>query len=386
MIKSQNIICFSSIDWGYSRHRHHHLMKRLARDNRVLFIENLGLRTPAPRDAKRLVKKLRRLAQSVTKGPARVDENLYIYSPPVLPFYSNWVVHLINRLWLRYVLGRCFRKLALIDPVVWVYGPTRLVVEQALPIESKLLVYDCCDNFPAFPHAPKDATETEAKMIKEADVVLASSDGLFEKVKALNSESYLIKNAAEVNHFAQARNNLPLPKDLKNVPRPIIGFIGAIYEWVDQDLICEIAKQKPDWSVVMIGPSKVDLSKLKAVPNVYLLGSKDYSRLPNYLKAFDVCTIPFLVTQVTANADQVKIYEYLSGGKPVVSTPLPEVTHFNSVVYVAGTSSEFIQQVQNGLDERNNAELAKLRAEFVKNETWDARFQSASRVLSQKLR
>lgn len=386
MIEGQNVICFSNIDWGFMRHRHHHLMKRLAKHNRVLFIETFGMRTPNPRDAARLAKKLRRLVESARKGPVRIDTNLYIYSPVVLPFYNNRVAHFFNRLWLERALDRYFKELNLVDAVVWVYLPTRLVVEQALRIKSKLLVYDCCDNVPAFPHAPKDIRETEIKIAKEANIVLAASKGLFEKVKALNSNSYLIRNAAEVDHFARARDNLPPPQDMKNIPQPRIGFMGAIYEWMDQDLVCRIARERPKWSIVLVGPSKVDVSKLEAVSNIYLLGDKSYADLPNYLRAFDVCVIPFSLSELTTDTNPVKAYEYLSAGKPVVSTPLPEMDQFKDVVYIADTCADFIKQIQNGLNETNDSQLVKLRMKSVANETWDIRFQSVTDLLSQELR
>lgn len=164
---------------------------------------------------------------------------------------------------------------------------------------------------------------------------------------------------------------------MKAVKGPIIGYYGAIADWFDCDILVKLVKEFPKASIVLIG--QVDNTEVKEIAekyrNIILLGEKPYAQLPSYLQFFDVCIIPFKLTSLIKATSPVKIYEYLAAGKPVVTTNMPELEDYKSVIYKTSTPKAFTQAVKQALIEKSNT-IKKTRQEIAKQHTWEMRAQA----------
>ena len=186
------------------------------------------------------------------------------------------------------------------------------------------------------------------------------------------------------DHFSKASSkDTNIPKEIDAIKRPIIGFFGLIREWLDMELIKHLATKCPDLSIVLIGKSAVDTSTLNGVKNIHLLGHKDYSTLPSYAKAFDVCIIPFKVNELTRNVNPIKLREYLAMGKPVVSTYMLEVAKYK-VVEIAETYDEFVKKIELCLKKNQESDI-KERQDSIRTETWQYRMEKISEIVEQKI-
>src|SRR5262249_9822468 len=153
---------------------------------------------------------------------------------------------------------------------------------------------------------------------------------------------------------------------------PIIGFFGLIESWIDLGLIARIARQRPDWLVVVIGRQAVDVSELVGYANIVMLGHKPFAELPAYGRFFDVRMLPYHRTAQVIHRNPIKLREYLAMGKPVVSVRFPHVEQFRDVVYLASDHDDYIRQIERALRE-NTSDAARMRMETVREHTWEAR-------------
>jgi GT2 family glycosyltransferase/glycosyltransferase involved in cell wall biosynthesis len=247
------------------------------------------------------------------------------------------------------------------------------------PIAKKLkdkygwnIIYDCMDEHEGFSTNNQAMLSDESEIAREASSVTVSSKYLMDKMSRYNRNCFLIRNATDFNHFSY----LPQNDLLKKVRKPIIGYYDAISDWFDIDLIVYAASERKDWNFVIIGgnDSGIDLSLLEKLPNVKLLGEKSYSELPKYLYWFDVCIIPFKLTKLTEATNPVKLYEYLSSGKPVVSTKLPELMLVSEYLYLAGDKDDFVAKIDNALNE-SDFNLVEKRIQMAKENTWETRYK-----------
>jgi len=212
--------------------------------------------------------------------------------------------------------------------------------------------------------------EQEEGLSKISNLVIVSSQKLYHLQKQLVDKVIQVGNGTDFNHFSQlTRNHL-----LAHIPKPIIGYYGAISDWFDMDLIKQAALSRPDWSFVLIGSTYgASLNGVERISNIYLLGEKPYEELPGYLYWFDVCCIPFKLNELTEATNPVKLYEYLSAGKPVVATRLPELKEYSRYLYLADGVRDFVSNVEEALEE-DDPERRNQRIEFAKGNSWDQRF------------
>jgi len=167
---------------------------------------------------------------------------------------------------------------------------------------------------------------------------------------------------------------------MQGIPHPILGFFGLIRDWVDLDLLAEVAKRRPRWHIVLIGDadSGVNLATYRDVPNMHFLGRRPYASLPAYCKCFDVGLIPFKINDLTKAVNPIKLREYLAAGLPVVSTPLPEVAAFNGHVHAAGSADTFLAETEECLESApDRRECSRTMA----GETWPAKLNLVDAVL-----
>jgi glycosyltransferase involved in cell wall biosynthesis len=367
---------------GPTRFSKHHLASYLARRGaRVLYVEApltpLSLRRPRPF--------FMDLRQTLVR-PRRVAERLWVrrYFLPVpyhaaTPLTNRRTANRLGQRLLAPAIRHDLQRMRFKSPIVIAGLPHAADVTPSLA--RRLLVYHCADDFAHVHGFPASLPGLEADLCRQADLVVTTSETLCQSRREWNPRTYWIPNAADVEHFSTRAEPTP---ELYGVPRPIVGFVGGLSEWVDLDLVARIAIRRPDWSFVLVGPIGVDTTVVQASRNVRLLGPRSYTRLPAYLAAMDVALIPFKHNEVTFHADPIKAYEYLAAGVPVVATDLPALHRLAHVVRLASTEAGFEQEIAAAIAEGRDARRAERQAE-ARCHTWSSRFDRFWTLLEERL-
>lgn len=386
-LTQNNIICLSSVPWDYLKIANQQTMIRLARANRVLFIErNMSLAAwLCDREKARGCRKLRQARLR------REGENLFIFTPPfALPWASKSVtINRINMFLTRSRVRPLLEELQFSDPIYYSYLPQGHFLVGHL--NEKLVCYEVIDEYSAFPHiSPRLAAALESKMLKKADLVFAISPNLYRNRIDRNQATHLVPIGAETEHFGRSRrSDLEKPSELTGLPAPIIGYFGGIDDRFDSELYRYLAGEFPDCSFIIIGPEKGEkISKsLSDLTNIHFLGPQNYEQLPRYLKYFDVCTLPYRITPFIENIFPNKIFEYLSSGKPVVTTAIPAIEYLreSGAICWARTREEFRAGIRRGLEESENDLLVRKRIKIAENNTWDKRVEKIARLIANRL-
>jgi len=385
VLKKQNIICISSIDWDFIWQGHQEIMSSLAENgNKVLFIENTGVRAPGIKDMPRIKLRIRNWLAGV-KGIRKEAENLYVFSPLVLPLPYSRAARIINKYLIMRALNRWMKAMNFSDPVVWSFLPTPLSVDIADNILKKILIYYCINNFSASSTSAKKIAASEKNMIKKADFVFVTSKQLCNYCSQYNNNTHIFPFAVNFSKFKESADSVLHPPDeLKKIAKPIIGYVGGVHKWIDQELIEYAAKKYSSYSFVFVGPLQTDVSRLRVLKNVYFLGKKEHRELPLFVKYFDVCLIPYLITEYTNNVYPTKLNEYLALSKPVVSTGLPEVIEFNNqngnIVYVSGTKENFTDCLEKAVNE-DKLSMKEHRLKVAEDNSWVSRIEQMSRLI-----
>ena len=240
------------------------------------------------------------------------------------------------------------------------------------------IIYDCMDEHAGFSTNMEKMLMNEELLAKESDLVIATSQTLYEKNKVFQKNVIRVPNGADFEHFSR----LPANELLTHLRRPIIGYYGAVSDWFDHELTQYLAEKKKEWSFVFIGHTfGSSIDRLQELPNVCFLGEKPYGDLPKYLFWFDVCIIPFKINKLTEATNPVKFYEYISSGKPVVSTEIPELLPYRDYLYLAKNREEFLLRLEQAVIE-NNPEMVRRRSLLAKENTWEKRYETISSAIS----
>ena len=385
LLRGQDIVCFSSIDWQFIWQGHQEIMSTLAANgNRVLFVENTGVRAPAMRDLPRVTQRLRNWWKG-TKGFRRERDNLYIYSPLLLPFPYSSVVRRLNRSLLTRALNRWMRAAGFGRPIVWTFLPTPLIRDVMRDIGPSASVYYCIDDFASSSTAARRIARSEEQLLREVDLVFVTSEKLREKAAQFSDSVSLFPFGVSYRKFESIRDAPgETPADLAALPRPVVGYVGGIHQWVDMRLLRDVARRMPETTFALVGPLQIDVSSGDA-PNLHFLGKKAHDDIPRYIKGFDVGIVPYLLSDYTANVYPTKLNEYLAMGIPVVATDLPEIRRFNadhgSCVAVAGDAGQFVTALQTALRPSTD-EDRRARIEVARVNSWHARIVQMSALIT----
>ncbi len=378
----KQIICLSTTNWHPLPTRKQQVMSRL-KDARILYFEPpvtyaAPLKDPAARE---------RLTAHKADGEHITDAITVYAMPPVLPLYNrNRTINKLNQRKLGAFVKRIAEKHGFVDPVLWVYSPAYADIVPYIPHSS--LVYDCVDRHSAYQGLidVQVVDGMEADLAKQAQTVFATAKGLYETLKTYNDKTYLVPNGANFDLFHKAADDkLPFPDALFNVKPPVLGFVGALQECIDYQLVAYAAKQKPEWTFLFLGKAlpNADLSILRGIPNVHFLGLIPHKQLPNYMARFDVCLNLFRAGALSQDVSPLKFYEYLATGKPIVSTPQPlQVLDYADSIYIAATEQEFVDCCQRAITEHNKY-TTRQRIEYGRAASWDARVLEMERILAE---
>src|SRR5229473_1614638 len=367
-LSGQSIVCFAGEDWWYHHpHSKNHILKRLAKHNRVLFVNSITMGLPSI-SSPEFFQKIRRKLRSYVRWLRKVPEGLWVMTPINVPLYGSPVARALNRLLLILQLRLVMLILNLRDPLVWVAIPTAADIVSALG--AKLLVYQVSDKYDFNEDSALSRTvirDMDARLKRDAAVVMYSGRKLFEEAEPRHR--YFLEQAVDYERFA----NLPpeTPPDIAAIPRPVLGYVGAAdFYTMDVPLIEHVARVRPDWHWVFIG-AKSNVVKLFA-PNIHFLGVKPYSELPRYYNHIDVCVLPWVQHNTfTSYGSAIKVREYLATGKPVVISPLYEYLHMPGLK-IYRSPDEFISLVEKALSQDTPWKRC-VRQDAVRHCTWDVR-------------
>jgi glycosyltransferase involved in cell wall biosynthesis len=377
MIEGNDIVCFSN-DWEADPLSKKHVILRLGRKNRVLWVNGIGNRNPtvSARDIRRVFRKL----WQFWLGCRQVEKNIFVFTPLVIPFHGSRLARWINRRFYRWSIRRAVRKLRFHNPITWTYAPS--CAEVAGSLDERMIVYHCVDDFSKFTGAEKAGIAgLERILLEKADLVVVSSDALYQAKSRNHPNTFLIPHGVDYDHFKKAcLPETTVPEECRTLRHPVIGFFGLVADWVDLEVFRFLARERPDWSVVLVGEIQTDVSSLRDIPNIHLLGRRNYQNLPAYCKGFDIAILPFLVNDLTLAASPLKMREYLAAGLPVVATPLPEVMKLSHLLRTAATPQEFLNQIEAWLAEGKRGPDAELSAQMA-SESWDAKVEELSRLV-----
>jgi glycosyltransferase involved in cell wall biosynthesis len=384
-LEGRDIVCVGFNDWDTELWTNqHHLMARLAERNRVLFVESLGLRRPqltAARDVRRIA---RRLARGLRRVGEPNADGVTVLSPLVLPLHDRAWARRLNAWLLPRLVGRAAKRLGLRDPILWGYVPQAELLLGAL--RPARVVYHCVDDIAAQERIDTGSfAAAERRYAARADLVLASAPRLAERMRELSANVLYAPNVADTAAFARALEPGPVDPALAALPEPRIVFTGAIAEAkLDLDLLAGVARERPGWSIALVGPvglgdPSTDVSALAALPNVHLLGTREYADLPGVLRGAAAGLIPYRRSRLTDSIFPMKVYEYLAAGLPVVATDLPALEGLEDIA-VAADAAATVAALDAALAADTPAARAARSARSAAH-SWDARLAEIAAAL-----
>jgi glycosyltransferase involved in cell wall biosynthesis len=390
MLKDQSIICFGGEDWWYHHpHSKNHLMRRFARaGNKVIFVNSISMGLASVR-SKDLVPRIARKLKSYAKLARTTEEGITVVSPAVIPFFGSRAATIANRRLLAGQIAGLARRRGLSRPILWIAIPTAIEVVGRL--NESLVIYHVSDKYDAntMDHAtdPAFISALHERAIDVADIVFYSSRKLLAEATSGHDRSHLLEQAVDFDHWSKiSQGDVRVADEVQKIPHPRLGYFGAIEPWlIDQELIKQGARERPDWNWIFIGNKSRGL-EIEKLPNVHFLSPVAYNDLPNYAAGFDVCVLPWN-TEVpfTSYGSAIKVREYLASGKPVVISPLPEYESMSDALRIGRSRDQFLQLVEEALREEGT-EAAQARQDAVREGTWDAREEWVSDLIVQTLR
>lgn len=364
-------------------------MRRFAKaGNRVIFVNSISMGLPslANKDLlPRIVRKLRSYARLARTTP----EGVTVVSPAVVPFFGSSAVRTANRKLLAWQIGSLARRQGLTRPILWIAIPT--AADMIGEFDEQLVIYQVSDKYDAnmMDHATDSTTITQLhdRAIDNADLVFYSGQKLLAEAGRGRERSFLLEQAVDFDHWSQVgAGTLPVREAVARIPRPRLGYFGAIEPWlIDQELIKRAARARPAWQWIFVG-NKSRGVEIEALPNTHFLPPVPYQDLPNYAAGFDVCVLPWdTAHSFTSYGSAIKVREYLATGLPVVISPLPEYESMGNVLRIARSHDDWFRLVEEALHE-NDPASGRARQAAVSSGTWDARAEWVSNLIENTLK
>jgi glycosyltransferase involved in cell wall biosynthesis len=383
------MIYFGMSPWAGMWKSRHQLMSRFSRSMPVLYVQPwVGLRS----------------LRSQMSGISRVfadlgrpllekhEPNVHVFnSPAYLPVSrSPSLAPITQRLWTGAV-RRAARSVGITRPIIWVSRPeTGFVVGR---MNEQLSIYHVVDEYAGYTGlnsmGADKLAEIETAVLDHVDLSIVASPELEEAKQGSGRDIVVMENGVEPTEYALARESGTLPTDMEPISIPRIGYSGLIGKRLDLQLIRDIAAQRPDCSVVLIGKvdpreCEDDLAKLQKMPNVYLLGEKPPAEVARYIVGFDVGLLPYRINLETRHISPIKMYEYWAAGKPIVATSIPAAQRNRSAVHVAASHDEFLSVIRSILDDPTQENPDRL-IELARRNSWQSRVDFVSAELSSRI-
>lgn len=380
-------VCFSAQDWWMHNRAHSdfQLMRRIARDRRVLLVNSIGMRMPRKGRSSTPWRRIARKAASVARTIRRPDPDtpgFHVMTPVLFPWYGSATGRAVNARLVRWQVTLAARALGIRTPVLFVTIPTAWDVVRRMP--HRRLLANRSDKHSSFREADGAVIAgLERDLLAAADTALYVSHSLLDEEAPLtDGRGEFLDHGVDLERFLPAstsvdsRNPLDgrsVPDALAGIGQPRIGYIGGMNSYqIDAALFADVADAHPDAQLVLVGLTDLDLTELLARPNVHWLGQRPYEEIPGLMAALDVALMPWQANEWIRHANPIKIKEYLAVGLPVVSTWYPELARYAHVVHVAHERDDFVGLVGRALTDRDPLAAAARRAE-VEPDSWDRR-------------
>jgi UDP-galactopyranose mutase len=350
-VSEYDLICLSHLRWNFVFQRPQHLMTRCARERRVFFFEE-----PIFDASGGATLQLEQDGGVTVATP---------HLPPGMPEAEAIAAQ-------RHLLDGLIADRQITTYVVWYYTPMALAFSEHL--QPQYVVFDCMDELSAFANAPAALKQAEAELLAHADVVFTGGQSLYEAKRGTHPNVHAFPSSVDVEHFGRARQPQDEPADQRDIPHPRLGFFGVIDERMDLALLEGVARSRPDWHLVMLGPVvKIDPAALPQLPNIHYLGGKKYDELPRYIASWDVALLPFARNDATRFISPTKTPEYMAAGKPVVSTSIRDVVRpygQQGLVRIADTVDDFVTACEAAMAE-DAGERTRAADAFLRQTSWD---------------
>ncbi|HEX8066704.1 MAG TPA: glycosyltransferase [Thermoleophilaceae bacterium] len=378
-LSDRDIVCLSNHFWDERRFRKQEFMARFARRNRVLYVEPSYSMARPPEAHLREVATNRHLVPRIEER----EEGVHILKPPrALPKWNHPRVDRLTYSWYGRVVERAARRLGFRDPIVWVYWPSWYAGIGA--IEHGELVLDLTDDLGGFSGDWRARTEyvdgCVRGLIRDSDLLVVTAKTLLDKYGSLARRAVHVPNGFDPGLFSPELLDGGPPAPLRDVPRPILGFTGTLFSFLDYDLLTRVAEVHADKSLVLVGPIEANMretvERLVRLPNVFHVERQPQPAMPAYVAEFDVCLNPFRVDRVSHNVNPLKVYEYLAMGRPVVSTPMEalRVEELGGEIAFADGPEAFCAEIDRALGDEVQSGADRRRA-AVAQYSWDRLFE-----------
>lgn len=351
-------------DWGRHPSSTQHLVRRLAADRQIVWVNSIGLRRPRPSgpDLMRVASKLLRHPKA-TSGGVTPPDRMTIVPPMAVSWPGSSLAATVNRHVVGWQVRRVMARRNMHRPILWTSLPSAMPLVGSLG--ERAVVYYCGDDFGSLAgvdHEPVMAMERA--LVDRADLIIAASETLAERLPA--SRTLLLPHGADVELF---RRPAMRAQDLPDNGQ-IAGFYGSISDWIDVRLLADTAALLADWTFVMIGDIRTDVTALRTLPNVRFLGPRAHDVLPSYAQHWTVSLLPFRNCPQIQACNPLKLREYLATGTPIASTPFPALAPYIGLIETGQTSDGFAAAIRRAAeDRRRNGQ----RRSAVAHESWDAR-------------
>jgi glycosyltransferase involved in cell wall biosynthesis len=371
---SRPLIVFGE-DWGRHPSSTQHLISRLAKNRDIIWINSIGLRRPRfnASDLGRVFNKLSRMmsASQKTTEHHTLPPRMSIISPRAISWPGNAFAATFNRFSISRQIKAELARRDLKNPIIWTSLPSAIDGIEAFP--NAPILYYCGDDFGALEgvdHAPIKSMET--KLASKADIILAASDVLAKRFSG--AKTILMPHGVDLDLFQmpQAR-----PDDLAKTNK-IAGFYGSLSSWIDGEAIAKTAQAMPEWTFVLIGAIRTDVSCLTALTNVKFLGEKPHHELPAYVQHWNVSLLPFKNTPQIQACNPLKLREYLSVGTPIVSTYFQALEPYSDLIEIAEYGGDYRGQIAKAA---RDVERNDYRRASVAHESWDQRAADIELIL-----
>lgn len=362
-----SVICFSHRRWNFVYDRPQHLMKRFGRMTQVYFVEEavVGGTQPAL-EVTQVEDNVIRLVPRLREG-LREDEAVAQQKE---------------------LLARFFIDNDITQYIFWYYTPMALAISDHF--NPVLVVYDCMVDLSSYRFARREVGDRERDLLRRADLVFTVGHSLYEARKNRHPEVHVFPGSVDAEHFERGRLYVEDAIDQERIPRPRIGFFGVVDERMDFVLLEEVARRKPQWHFVMIGPvMRSSRNAVPKLPNIHWLGRKTYDELPEYASGWDLTMLPYAHNKVTRYVNPTKTAEYLASGKPVIATPVIDVLRQygrTGLVQIAGTPEEFIRVATAELENPDRSDWMDQVDEWLSGQSWDKTFQRMMYHVTRKLK
>ncbi len=368
-------------DWGRHPSSTQHLITRLAATKDVIWINSIGLRRPklSFADMNRAADKISRMLKPSTTQQLKqpLPKRMSIISPRVISWPDSRFSGLFNRFSLSRQIRAELDRRNLKNPIIWTSLPSSIDIIDAFP--SLPVIYYCGDDFSALDgvdHAP--VKRMEDRLSGRANIIFAASDVLSKKFSA--AKTIALPHGVDLNLFQMPMpcpNDMPCPKDMPDGSK-IAGFYGSLSNWIDVEAIAKTAHAMQDWTFVLIGAIRTDLTVLKSLSNVKFLGEKFHHELPAYVQHWNVSLLPFKDTPQIQACNPLKLREYLSVGTPIVSTYFQALAPYADLVEIAEYGKNYSTQI---LAAASDTARNDYRRAAVSDESWDQRAADAEVIL-----